>query len=197
MIDNFLSGNVFNYPIVSGEHLYDIYQDLNNIFKLTIDKDNYKDSIVEIGLDGLPTLTVRNNENIPVYIFVNRSIKETNPIRVKLDIKPILTKNDSSFLSFNSELDIFENKTINEPIYYSYANNEFLRKLKNLLINYGYGNYPIITDSYPQLNGVKILYYGSGMNLEDDIPYLKQCNLVTKLAIPLKEGYEIIYLKTG
>src|SRR5574344_1660027 len=98
MIDNFLYRNVFNYPIVSGEHLYDIYQDLNNTFKLTIDKDNYKDSIVEIGLDGLPTLTVRNNENIPVYIFVNRSIKETNSIRVKLDIKPILTKNDSSFL---------------------------------------------------------------------------------------------------
>ena len=196
MAEIIMSEDVFNYPVYGGDHLYDVYRDLNKKFGLNINKKDFKDTITQIGLDGHPTLTAMDNQNIPIYIFINEDFVQKNIKTMDIKIDPIVLGNDSTYINFFKELEIFADKEINKPIIYDYSTANFLRNVKCLLSQYGYGIIPVISTDY-QLNGMKITYFGLGKDLPQATESFKKSPLVVKLEIPLKEGWREIYLKTG
>lgn len=74
MLDEFeLSiGDVFDYPLLGGEKLYDLFYTLNNKFGLTMNATRFQNSQASVSkTDGLITLTAVSNDSTEWYTFKN------------------------------------------------------------------------------------------------------------------------------
>ena len=192
-------GTVLSYPVKVGDKFYDIIDDINKTFGLHLNKDDFQNTETTQALGSNPTLILLDNENNVIFTLVNVDEKpiDNDYETLEIEIYNPLVGNDSTIINHKEELDLFNDKPLNEVILYDYRNNTFLRTVKQLLGQYGYGNIPVIDSKGFELNGMMIVYRGPGKDcgLHSKI-YLNSPHVV-HLKIPNKGDWKDIYLKTG
>lgn len=190
-------GVTFEYPVVGGNTLYGLMDILNEKFNLQLTKEEYVNTEAHIGLDGYITLAAINSSGVPVMSFKNTTDTTSKVISKRVTPSFPLLKNMSSFVNFPEEFDFLTGLTEGEQSVYDHSTQAIYRKLKLLLIMYGFGNYPIIRDGKgPAISGMRLVYMGSGIGAPKDGPVLKNYPFVVIIDLPKEDGFERIIMKT-